>query len=112
MRELRLDPAKVNVNGGAVAIGHPIGASGARILVTLLYEMRAATCIAALPRCAWAAATPWRSRSSADARVMFPNVGRNRGPEQIGPRLIALRLIALCLNCPMFKMSEMFSLHV
>jgi acetyl-CoA C-acetyltransferase len=39
MRELCLDPAKVNVNGGAVAIGHPIGASGARILVTLLYEM-------------------------------------------------------------------------
>jgi len=38
-RQLRLDPAKVNVNGGAVAIGHPIGASGARILVTLLYEM-------------------------------------------------------------------------
>jgi acetyl-CoA C-acetyltransferase len=40
MRELRLDPAKVNVNGGAVAIGHPIGASGTRILVTLLYEMQ------------------------------------------------------------------------
>ena len=39
MRELGLDPAKVNVNGGAVAIGHPIGASGARILVTLVYEM-------------------------------------------------------------------------
>jgi acetyl-CoA C-acetyltransferase len=39
MRELKLDPNKVNVNGGAVAIGHPIGASGARILVTLLYEM-------------------------------------------------------------------------
>ncbi|MGA2810572.1 MAG: acetyl-CoA C-acetyltransferase [Candidatus Acidiferrum sp.] len=38
-RQLRLDPAKVNVNGGAVAIGHPIGASGARILVTLLYEL-------------------------------------------------------------------------
>ncbi|HVB33129.1 MAG TPA: acetyl-CoA C-acetyltransferase [Patescibacteria group bacterium] len=38
-RELRLDPAKVNVNGGAVALGHPIGASGARILVTLLHEM-------------------------------------------------------------------------
>jgi acetyl-CoA C-acetyltransferase len=34
------DPAKVNVNGGAIAIGHPIGASGGRILVTLLYEMR------------------------------------------------------------------------
>jgi acetyl-CoA C-acetyltransferase len=39
MRELRLDPDKVNVNGGAVAIGHPIGASGARVLVTLIYEM-------------------------------------------------------------------------
>jgi acetyl-CoA C-acetyltransferase len=38
-RELGLDLAKVNVNGGAVAIGHPIGASGARILVTLLHEM-------------------------------------------------------------------------
>lgn len=37
--QLELDPAKVNVNGGAVAIGHPIGASGARILVTLLHEM-------------------------------------------------------------------------
>jgi acetyl-CoA C-acetyltransferase len=39
MRELGLDPNKVNVNGGAVAIGHPIGASGARILVALIYEM-------------------------------------------------------------------------
>jgi acetyl-CoA C-acetyltransferase len=39
MRELGLDPEKVNVNGGAVAIGHPIGASGARVLVTLIYEM-------------------------------------------------------------------------
>jgi acetyl-CoA C-acetyltransferase len=38
-QELDLDPAKTNVNGGAVALGHPIGASGARILVTLLYEM-------------------------------------------------------------------------
>ena len=38
-QELGLDPAKVNVNGGAIAIGHPIGASGARILTTLLYEM-------------------------------------------------------------------------
>ena len=39
MRELELNPEKVNVNGGAVAIGHPIGASGARVLVTLIYEM-------------------------------------------------------------------------
>ncbi|MGH6991291.1 MAG: acetyl-CoA C-acyltransferase, partial [Stellaceae bacterium] len=38
-RELGFDPARVNVNGGAIAIGHPIGASGTRILVTLLYEM-------------------------------------------------------------------------
>src|SRR5215469_3552021 len=37
--QLELNPAKVNVNGGAVALGHPIGASGARIMVTLLYEM-------------------------------------------------------------------------
>ena len=40
VRELGLDPAKVNVNGGAVALGHPIGASGARIAVTLLHEMK------------------------------------------------------------------------
>jgi acetyl-CoA C-acetyltransferase len=39
-KELELDPAKVNVNGGAIAIGHPIGASGCRILVTLLHEMK------------------------------------------------------------------------
>jgi acetyl-CoA C-acetyltransferase len=39
-RELRLNPEKVNVNGGAVALGHPIGASGARILITLLYELQ------------------------------------------------------------------------
>ena len=38
-QELGFDPAKVNVNGGAIAIGHPIGASGARVLTTLLYEM-------------------------------------------------------------------------
>ncbi|WP_397397412.1 acetyl-CoA C-acetyltransferase [Phenylobacterium sp.] len=40
VRELGLDPDKVNVNGGAIAIGHPIGASGARILTTLLYQMK------------------------------------------------------------------------
>jgi acetyl-CoA C-acetyltransferase len=39
-RVLKLNPEKVNVNGGAVALGHPIGASGARVLVTLLYEMQ------------------------------------------------------------------------
>jgi len=40
VRELKLDPAKVNVNGGAIALGHPIGASGARVLTTLLHEMK------------------------------------------------------------------------
>ena len=39
IRELGIDPNKVNVNGGAIALGHPIGASGARILVTLIHEM-------------------------------------------------------------------------
>jgi acetyl-CoA C-acetyltransferase len=39
-RELEWDFAKVNVNGGAVALGHPIGASGARVLTTLLYALR------------------------------------------------------------------------
>ena len=39
VKELGLDPSRVNVNGGAIALGHPLGASGARILVTLIYEM-------------------------------------------------------------------------
>jgi acetyl-CoA C-acetyltransferase len=43
VRDLGLDPQKVNVNGGAIAIGHPIGASGARILTTLLHEMKRRT---------------------------------------------------------------------
>ena len=40
-RELKLDAAKVNVHGGAIALGHPIGASGARILTTLVHALRA-----------------------------------------------------------------------
>ena len=40
MQELQLDPARVNVNGGSIAIGHPLGCSGARISTTLLYELR------------------------------------------------------------------------
>ena len=40
IRELALDPEKVNVNGGAIAIGHPLGMSGARLVVTLLHELR------------------------------------------------------------------------
>ena len=38
-KELGFDPEKLNVNGGAIALGHPIGASGCRILITLIYEM-------------------------------------------------------------------------
>jgi len=41
VRELQIDPDRVNVNGGAIALGHPIGASGARVLTTLLYALRA-----------------------------------------------------------------------
>ena len=40
IRELGLEEAKVNVNGGAIALGHPLGASGARLVVTLLHELR------------------------------------------------------------------------
>jgi acetyl-CoA C-acetyltransferase len=40
LKELGIDSSKVNPNGGAIALGHPIGASGARVLVTLLYEMK------------------------------------------------------------------------
>ena len=39
-RDLKFDMSKVNVNGGAIALGHPVGASGCRILVTLLHEMQ------------------------------------------------------------------------
>jgi acetyl-CoA C-acetyltransferase len=40
INELRLDASRVNVNGGAIALGHPIGASGARVLTTLIYAMK------------------------------------------------------------------------
>ncbi len=40
IKELGIDPAKVNVNGGAIALGHPIGSSGARVLVTLIHALR------------------------------------------------------------------------
>ena len=70
MRELGIDPARVNVHGGAVALGHPIGASGARVLTTLLYAMkRARTRGAASRRCASAAATASRWRGPDDGRV-------------------------------------------
>jgi len=39
MKEIGIDPARVNVNGGAIALGHPLGATGARLMTTLLNEM-------------------------------------------------------------------------
>ena len=67
-KDLGLDPANVNVNGGAIAIGHPIGASGARVLTTLLHEMRSATQRRAWPRSASAAAWASPCAWSADPR--------------------------------------------
>ncbi len=50
-KDMGWDPEKVNVNGGAIAIGHPIGASGARVLVTLLHEMQKRDAKKGPPRC-------------------------------------------------------------
>ena len=63
-RELGLDWGRVNVNGGAIALGHPIGASGARIVATLLHELARRDGRTGSPRSAWAAAARWRWRSS------------------------------------------------
>ena len=54
--ELKLDPDRVNVNGGAIAIGHPLGCSGARITTTLLHELRRRGASRARPPCASASA--------------------------------------------------------
>ena len=68
-RALGFDWDKVNVNGGAIALGHPIGASGARIVATLLHELGAARAATASRRCASAAA----------ARSRWPSSGSDRG---------------------------------
>lgn len=65
-QELGWDASKVNVNGGAIAIGHPIGASGARVLTTLLYEMAKRDAKKVWRRCASVAAWAWRCASNAD----------------------------------------------
>jgi hypothetical protein len=79
-------PRRVNVNGGAIAIGHPIGASGARVLVTLLHEMKRRNSKRDVPRfasaaewelrCAWSAVkprehAPWNNAWSAERRKAF-----------------------------------------
>jgi acetyl-CoA C-acetyltransferase len=58
INELNLDPAKTNIAGGSVAMGHPIGASGCRVLVTLLHNMIREEKKSVWPRCAWAVARP------------------------------------------------------
>jgi acetyl-CoA C-acetyltransferase len=63
-QELGIDPDKLNVNGGACALGHPIGASGARILCTLISACRRGAARRGWRRCASAAARPPRWRSS------------------------------------------------
>ena len=66
LKELGIDPGKVNVNGGAVALGHPIGASGARILTTLLYALKQRNLREESRRFASAVETalPWLSNAS------------------------------------------------
>ncbi len=58
-RELGLDMNRVNVNGGAVALGHPIGASGARVLVTLIYEMIRRDVHRGIAALSWAEGMRW-----------------------------------------------------
>ena len=81
-RELGFDWAKVNVNGGAIALGHPIGASGARIVVTLLHELSAAAAATAWRRCASAAAarSRWRSSASRGSAAASPANVSARSP--------------------------------
>jgi acetyl-CoA C-acetyltransferase len=71
-QELGIDPDKLNVNGGACALGHPIGASGARILCTLIAALQARGGKKGWRPCASAAAKPrrWRSSWSKDAPLL------------------------------------------
>ena len=80
-KDMGWDPEIVNVNGGAIAIGHPIGASGARVLVTLLHEMQQArTPRRASPPCASAAA--WASPCASSGRApRHPGADRRSEPE-------------------------------
>ncbi len=70
---LEFDISKVNVNGGAIALGHPIGASGCRVLVTLIHEWHDATRSVALQRSASVADRAWRSRWNAADNLIWLN---------------------------------------
>ena len=80
MRDLGIDESIVNVNGGAIALGHPIGASGARIALHLALELRRRGGGVARPRCAAAAARAMRcwSRSPGTAEVRGPAASARR----------------------------------
>ena len=58
LKELGADPGRLNVNGGAIALGHPLGATGTKLMATLVHALRAATRGTACRRCAKAAASP------------------------------------------------------
>ena len=64
LKELPIDPARLNVNGGAIALGHPLGCTGAKLTATLLHEMRRRCARYGLVRCASAAA--WARRASSN----------------------------------------------
>ncbi len=93
-KELRLDEAKVNVNGGAIALGHPIGASGARVLATLLYALEqhglkrgvASLCLGGGNAVAMVVERVWMNRTSADAGLLHERHHR-RGNWLTDPRL-------------------------
>ena len=79
--ELGFDWDRVNVNGGAIALGHPIGASGARVLTTLLYELRRRGGGKGSRRSASAAGERWRWRSRPPSpRATLRHPGLRRGP--------------------------------
>ena len=84
-KDLGWDTDKVNVNGGAIALGHPIGASGARVFVTLLHEMHQARRQEG-PRDACASAAAWASPCASPATDLFPREYRMTiGPPLGGP---------------------------
>jgi hypothetical protein len=85
IRELGLDPARVNVDGGAIALGHPLGASGGRLIATLVHGLRGPAAATVWRRCASASAreSPRSSSGSTGSRVtgQVPRrpQGRSRG---------------------------------
>ena len=74
VRELGLDPARVNVNGGAIAIGHPLGMSGARLVVSCCSSSAAAAAATAWRRCAsaWARGRPRCLRATSSPKPGWP----------------------------------------